>query len=254
MFLKKVFSLGLRFNIIFLIACLFTPLPLEADTLETNFNDNLSLDDKTKLFAGEMVIRACPSVKKMSGLGNEQVMNSVLDDVYSFKPNYIAEVVKIYPFEKNDDFVSKFASMMTNIPAEFTIPYYSSEAKKEMTLSLTYKNLSNSIRGIVTDSVSDFTMSPFGLINTAIHTERSDCTYWYSLTNTNKIKYKDFITCVGKENMKLSLALFKSDDYWVVYGFVAADAPSIFFIRKKVEAAIVERAQAFCSYFFTQLE
>ena len=129
-----------------------------------------------------------------------------------------------------------------------------SEAKKEMTLSLTYKNLSNSIRGIVTDAVSDFTMSPFGLINTAIHTERSDCTYWYSLTNTNKIKYKDFITCVGKENMKLSLALFKSDDYWVVYGFVAADAPSIFFIRKKVEAAIVERAQAFCSYFFTQLE
>ena len=246
MFLKKVFMIGLL---------VFLTLPfLAADSLETNFNSNLSLDDKASLIAGAMVVRTCSSAKKLSGLKNEAVMQSVLNEITSFKPNYIAEVIKIYPVKEDDDFVTKFSNMMTNITAEFTIPYYSSKAKKEMTLSLTYKNLTNDVNGSLSNATSDFTMSPFGLISTAIHTECSNCTYWYNLTNTNKIKYKDFITCVGKGNMKLSLALFKSDDYWVVYGFVAADAPSIFFIRKKVEAAIVERAQAFCSYFFTQLD
>ncbi|MCR5763154.1 MAG: hypothetical protein K6G00_07220 [Treponema sp.] len=219
-----------------------------------NFNENLSDSDRASLLSGEMVIRACPSAKKMCGQGTSGVIQEVLDDVCSFKPNYIAEVVKIYPIVENDDFIAKFESMMTDIPSDFTIPYYSDEAKKDMKLSLTYKNLSTAVTGLSTTANSDFTMAPFGLINTEIHTDRSDSTYRYSLTNTNKIKYKDFITCVSKGNMKLSLALLKSDDYWIVYGFVAADAPSIFFLRKKVEAAIVERAQAFCSYFFTQLD
>ena len=253
MFLGKKF-VRFHLSIVALLFILFCTAFADENVFSKNFNDNLTDADRSSLMAGEMLVRTCSSAKKLSGLKNEAVMQSVLNDIASFKPNYIAEVIKIYPVKEDDDFVSKFATMMTDIPAEFTIPYYSSDAKKEMTLSLTYKNLSSTVEGNKTSALSDFTMSPFGLINTDIHSESSSCTYWYSLKNTNKIKYKDFITCVGKENMKLSLALFKSGSYWVVYGFVAADAPSIFFIRKKVEAAIVERAEAFCSYFFTQLD
>lgn len=244
----------LRFVVLLCMLLLSHFVFASEDCLSLHFNANLSSDERTKILSGSMVVRACASVKKMSGQSSVPVMQSVLSDATSFKPNYIAEVVKCYPVEGHENLVLQFESMMTDIPSEFTIPYYSSEAKKNMTLSLTYKNLSRIVDGTKASSRSDFTMSPFGLIGTEIHAERFADAYLYKLTNINKIKYKDILTCVGKENMKLSLVLFKSNDYWIVYGFVAADAPSIFFIRKKVEAAIVERAQAFCSYFFTQLD
>ena len=251
---SRVYQKKRLIAVLTLSVCMLLGSHASNDELSQHFNSNLTDSDKASLASGEMVIRACSSEKNLSGQEGSRYVKSVLNDLSSFKPNYIAEVVKTYPLAGNEDMVSKFESMLMNIPARASIPYYSNQNKKQATLDLTYKNLSAIPKADGVSLHSDFTLAPFGLISTDMTTEKTYKSYIYHLVNTNKIRYKDFITCVGKNNMKLSLALFKGEDLWIVYGFVAANAPSIFFIRHMVEAAIVERAQAFCLYFFKQLD
>ena len=67
-----------------------------------------------------------------------------------------------------------------------------------------------------------------------------------------KLKYYDKYTCVKEKNMKSIVVITKQDGYWVLYGVGAVDAPSIFFLRERVETSFMNRIKTFCTYFFNK--
>lgn len=217
------------------------------------FNSYLSKEARESLAAGNIVVNALSSGKKLCIQGENAGIQKVKNRITEFKPNYVAEVIKIYPYEGKEDFVSRFNTLITNMPAESKIPCRSKKGKKEETLTLTYKTLSTNTEEAFKTSLANFSLTPFDVADIDVGWEQTEDYYYYTLTNLDKIRYKDVITCVGKKNMRLALTIFRSGDSWVLYGFVAADAPGIFFIRKKVEEALVERVGAFCMYFFNDL-
>ena len=225
------------------------------DSVDGLFNSNLSEESRESLAAGNIVVNALSSEKKLCIRAENAGIQRVLDRIAEFKPNYIAEVIKIYPYEGKEDFVSRFNALITNMPAESKIPCRTKKGRKEKEeiLTLTYETLSANTEEAYKSALAKFSLTPFDLADVDVGWEETDDFYYYTLTNLDKIKYKDVITCVNKKNMRLALTIFRCGDKWVLYGFVAADAPGIFFIRKKVEAALVERVGAFCMYFFNDL-
>ena len=74
------------------------------------------------------------------------------------------------------------------------------------------------------------------------------------MVNDSKVTYKDKnITCIKPENMLSSIVLFEYKDYYVLYGIGAIEAPSIFFLKDRIETAFIGRIKDFCKYMFEQI-
>ena len=166
----------------------------------------------------------------------------------------MAEIIKIYPYAGNEDFIAKFKSSVMDIESYVGIPYYS-ERKKEWYDLYSSANIKLKNENARTSQVlADLEMSPFGIIDTQIDTITDSDYFYYESTNLNKLRYHDRFNCVGKKKMKSILTIFKSGNYWVLYGIGAVDAPDIFFIRERAEISFMNRIKTFCSYFFTKLK
>lgn len=96
-------------------------------------------------------------------------------------------------------------------------------------------------------------MEPFGNIDTDIVMETSADTLYYENMNRNDLRYYDKFTAVKGENMKSIITVFRSGDSWILYGIGGVKAPSIFFLRDRVETSFMNRIKTMCSYFFEQL-
>ena len=52
--------------------------------------------------------------------------------------------------------------------------------------------------------------------------------------------------------MKSIVVIVRQGDSWVLYGVGAVDAPSIFFLRDRVETSFMNRIKTFCTFFFNK--
>ncbi|MBP5443884.1 MAG: hypothetical protein J6Y60_11665 [Treponema sp.] len=220
--------------------------------LPASFNDNLSAADKAKLEKGEMVIKNLKAPKNMSIESSAPSVQKALDVVKKLKPAYLAEVIKVCPYEGNENLLESFESSILDVSSYVGIPYYSERAEEWYDLYSSAKVISKTKTSNGYDLVADLEMEPFGIINTSIHTERGSDYFYYESTNLNKLKYYDKYTCVKEKNMKSLVVIVRVGDSWVLYGVGAVDAPSIFFLKERVETSFMNRIKTFCTFFFNK--
>ena len=209
---------------------------------ESPYNKNLSAEDIESLSSGKTVIKNTGSYKK------------VVETVSNLKPAYFAEVIKEYTYEGNENLLENFSSLVMDIPSYAGIPYYSERAEEWYDLYTSAEIKSAQKDGNTQIVNADFEMKPFGLVPMKITSEKNDGYYYYESTNLSTMRYYDKFNCVSPENMKSIIVIFKSEDKWILYGIGAVKAPSVFFLRDRVDTSFMNRIKTFCAYFFAKME
>ncbi|HAK69199.1 MAG TPA: hypothetical protein DCM57_06010 [Treponema sp.] len=216
------------------------------------FNDKLSSEESAKLENKETVIKSIKSVKDFSITSDNSGVQLLQQTVRDLKPAYLAEIIQVLPYEGNEDLISRISDMIMDIPSYAGIPYYSERNKTWYDLYSSAVITSTNDTADGKQMTADLFMEPFGNINTKIDSKQLPDAFYYVSTNLNTLKYEGF-TCVKPEKMKSIITIFRDGDSWVLYGVGAVNAPSIFFLRDRVETSFMNRIKSFCQYFFTKL-
>lgn len=237
-----------------IIAAAFFSAAFACAFSESPYNKNLSSDDIESLVSGKTVIKNTGSYKKICMGSENPGIKKAVETVNSLKPAYFAEVIKEYPYEGNENLLENFSSLVMDIPSYAGIPYYSERAEEWYDLYTSAEIISAQENGNTQIVNADFEMKPFGLVPMRITSEKESGYYYYESTNLSTMRYYDKFNCVSPENMKSIIVIFRSDDKWILYGIGAVKAPSIFFLRERVDTSFMNRIKTFCAYFFSKME
>ena len=234
------------------IALLFVTLPVAAEN-QTPFNSNLSESDKAVIASGKVLIKNIDSIKQLSLQSNSSIAQKAISTAKNLHPAYIAEIIQVRPYKGNENLLDNLEKLIIDIPSYVGIPYYSEHAESWYDLYSSAKILSQTKTSDGIHILADLEMEPFGTINTQIDTTKATDSFYYESMNLNKLRYYDKFTCVTPQKMKSIIIAFKDGDNWILYGIGAVNAPSIFFLRDRVETSFMNRIKTFCSYFFEKL-
>lgn len=247
--MKKVFHF-LFFTMLLLTfsSSLFSATP----DIKTLFNKNISEQEINNLMSGEVVIRNIGNYKKISINPVNKAIEETLSTFTELKPSYLAEIIQIRPKEGNENLLRLIADNLIDIESYAGIPYYSVRQKKYYDLYTTVV-INNIATTTNTDTINaTFGMDPFGTVEMEILTKELSDLYSYSSTNTSVIKYNG-ISCIKKQNMKSSIVVFQYGNYYILYGIGGVEAPSVFFLRDRIETSFINRIQTFCCFFFKKI-
>lgn len=217
------------------------------------FNDKLTEEEQQKLANGELVIRNIGKAKNISVNGLNPTLEQTISAIEDLNPSYLAEVIRMVPYAGNEDILEKLRPVMLDVEDYVGIPYYSERHDTYWDLYSTVEIKEFTDDGKVAHLNALMEMSPFGDIDTLINVTSGEDTLYYENTNLNNLKYHEGITVVKKNNMKSIVTVFRSGDSWILYGIGGVKAPSIFFLRDRVETSFMNRIKTMCSYFFEQM-
>lgn len=239
----------MRKNAVILILFLFAICTLSAQV----FNNKLTGEEQKRLDNGELIIRNIGKAKNISINGVNSALNKTIDSIEELNPNYLAEVIRMVPYAGNEELLEKLRPIILNVEDYVGIPYYSErhETYYDLYSSVEIKNFEDNGSTAKLNAIME--MSPFGGIDTDISLVTDAESLYYENTNLNNLKYHDGITVVKDKCMKSIVTVFRSGDSWVLYGIGGVKAPSIFFLRDRVETSFMNRIKTMCSYFFEQL-
>lgn len=236
-------------NTVLATVLFFTAFTLSAQV----FNNKLTSDEQQQLANGELIIRNIGKAKNISINGVNPTLSQTIDSIEELKPNYLAEVIRMVPYAGNEDLLEKLRPIILNVEDYVEIPYYSERNKKNYDLYSSVKIKSQSDDGTTARLNAILEMSPFGEIDTDIFLTTEGETLYYENTNLNGLKYNGGITVIKDKCMKSLVTVFRSGDSWILYGIGGVKAPSIFFLRERVETSFMNRIKTMCSYFFEHL-
>lgn len=234
---------------------IFLSLTLISFQLSANdiFTKYMTNENKDALNRNETVIIKTDSYKKLSIETDNYAFQKLKNEIQELKPAYIAEVIRVYPIIEGENFIENFDSLIMDVKSYVGIPYFSERVQKYYDLYSSAEILSVNQNQNQTITNANLTMEPFGLIQTQILTEKTDDYYYYESTNLNKLRYYDKFDCVSPKNMKSSIVIFKNDNNWIVYSIGAVKAPSVFFLRDRIETSFMNRIKTFCSFFIGKI-
>ncbi|MBR6565352.1 MAG: hypothetical protein IKK79_00915 [Spirochaetaceae bacterium] len=236
-------------NVMLLLLLVSAGLSLSAQI----FNDKLTEEEQQKLANGELVIRNIGKAKNISVNGLNPTLEQTISAIEDLNPSYLAEVIRMVPYAGNEDILEKLRPVMLDVEDYVGIPYYSERHDTYWDLYSTVEIKEFTDDGKVAHLNALMEMSPFGDIDTLINVTSGEDTLYYENTNLNNLKYHEGITVVKKNNMKSIVTVFRSGDSWILYGIGGVKAPSIFFLRDRVETSFMNRIKTMCSYFFEQM-
>lgn len=239
-----------------LCAVLLSVCTLRAYGQTEVFSKKLPAEERRKAESGEVVIRKLGSVKDICIVSDNASVQKAVQAMKKLKPVYVAEIIRMYPYEGNEDLPERFRSKIMDIPSYAGIPYYSEHGGEWYDLyssaEIVSKESSYLPGGIRTEKVlADLEMSPFGMIHTRIESSLDGSSYYYESRNLNKLRYHDQFTCVQPEKMQSVIAIFRDGNRWILYGIGGVNAPDVFFLRNRIEVSFINRIKTFCTYFFT---
>lgn len=217
------------------------------------FNGKLTADEQQKLANGELIIRNIGKAKNISVNKINPVLSATVEAIEDLNPSYLAEVIRMVPYSGNENLLETLRPIILNLEDYVGIPYYSErhETYYDLYSSVDIKSFADDGSTAKVNAVME--MSPFGGIDTDILLKTDEASLYYENTNLNNLKYHEGITVVKKNNMKSIITVFRSGDSWILYGIGGVKAPSIFFLRDRVETSFMNRIKTMCSYFFEQL-
>ena len=217
------------------------------------FNNKLTSDEQQQLANGALVIRNIGKAKNISINGVNDTLSKTIDTIKDLNPSYLAEVIRIVPYTGNEDLLEKLRPIILNVEDYVGIPYYSERNQAYYDLYSSVEIKSQSDDGTTARLNAIMKMSPFGGIDTDIFLKTEGESLYYENTNLNDLKYNGGITVVKDKCMKSLVTVFRSGDSWILYGIGGVKAPSIFFLRDRVETSFMNRIKTMCGYFFENL-
>lgn len=218
------------------------------------FNSSLSESDLAALEAGEVLIKNIDKYDNMSIESGNAGAVKIREEIRSLRPNYLAEVIQVRPYEGNEDLPERMAAALLNISEYAGIPYWSERHERYYDLYSSAEIVSRTqISDTETEISADLYMEPFGMIHSPIRLERTDSYLLYVSSNSNDLKLEEKFTCVKENNMKSAILLFRDGDSWILYGAGGVRAMKIAFIEKRVRTSFINRIKTFCNFIFTKL-
>lgn len=216
------------------------------------FNDNLTQEEQMKLLNGEILIRNIGKAKNMCIEPVSEGTQNVLDIIDDLNPKYLAEVIQIRPKKGNEDLLEELKPILLDIDSYVGIPYYSVQNDDYYDLYSEATIISEDISENEGEVKADLWMNPFGNISVDIEFEQTEDDLLYTMTNTNKIKYKGF-TAVNVGNMQSLVYVFPFGDNLVLYGVGGVDAMRLPFLTDRIETSFINRIKTFCQFIFEKL-
>ena len=217
------------------------------------FNDNLAAEERQKLADGEILIRNIGKAKNMSLNPVTPQAAELIERVKKLKPAYLAEVIQIRPLSGNENLIQNIKPLLLDIEGYVGIPYWSERAQDWFDLYSSASIVKNDVTETGSTLNVDLYMLPFGDLNVDIVLSDTDDGVFYSMINTGNVKYEN-ITVVRPEKMQSFVYAFKYNDFIVLYGIGGVNAPSVFFLRDRIELSFINRIKTFCKFIFEKLE
>ena len=249
-------TLVLCLLVVFVPGVLFaqTPVKIMDGEIDYLFNDRLTGREILSLRNGGII---CNSIGSLKYARIRRIAESepLLQAVQAVNPNHLAEIIKILPYDGYEN-LTEIVSLMLKTEESYTsVPFYVDGS------SVVYLYADAKIQKITKDEatgteviVERFLMKPLEYYTGYIEAEKRGSYYFYKMKNTERVRYKSFISAVGKEKMIAVISIFRYGDNWIIYALGGVDIIKLPFIDKKIDRAFYNRIKAFCVFTFQRLE
>ncbi len=222
------------------------------------FNNKLTSEEKAVLDKGEVLIKNIAYPKNMSiTKGYNSTIDTVIDEIKSLNPKYLAEIIQIKPYKENENLPEVLEELLYNVSDYVGIPYWSERNKRYYDLydsaTITNEKILSQTASMSNKELSvTFEMEPFGTVYETIKLSRTPSSLYYSSINLNKLRYKDEFDCVSPKKLKICIVLIRYGDNWLLYGIGGVNAPRIPFFTERIETSFINRIKSFCNFIFTK--
>jgi hypothetical protein len=216
------------------------------------FNNNLTAEERARLASGEILIRNIGKAKNISLAPVNQTAKQTIDAIQDLNPSYLAEVIQIRPYNPGENLIDRVKDILTDIPAYKGIPYWSVTNRKWFELYSSAKVLSRKNVASGVEINAELVMPPFTPIDADIKILTEANSLFYRMVNNNKLKIEG-ITMVQDNSMNSYIIIFRDGDSLILYGIGGVKAPSVFFLRERVETSFMNRIKTFCMYVYEKL-
>ncbi len=206
------------------------------------------------LIAEDIVIRSTDKEQRVSLNPVHPLAQKLRDDFNELDPAYSAEVIQVLLAKDSDELAAVLRTALENITQYTNIPYYSVQNDTWNKLYDAASVISITMHAQDKLIVASFSMPPFDEIEMHITTSIHNGELCYEAVNTTPVKWHG-ITCIKPYRMKTEVAVFSSPDgtHTVLYGWGGVDVPPLFFMRKRIETAFINRIKSFCAYVFSAI-
>lgn len=247
---KALFNMKNR-RLLMILACLLGFATLSAEDVYTSiFNGNLSAADVARLRSGEILVRNIGRFDRVSLKPVNSDASRLLTILKNLKPAYLAEIIRVVPRDKGNDFMRSMTSSLEDVPAYSEIKYYS-ERNKVWDKLYQYVNVKSMVPSANGSDISAWgEVYPFTAYGFDVHYERGDGSYYYTSLNNSPLKYRGF-TCIENGHFLTAVYAFPHEDYIIVYGVGGINAPTLPGIKERIEMAFINRVITFCTFALT---
>ena len=240
----RFFIFSLFFGLLFT-----TALPVFSQAL---FNSNLTATESQKLANGEILIRNIGKAKNVCLNPVTAQAAHLIESVTKLKPSYLAEVIQVLPASGNEDLLKKLKPLLLDIEGYVGIPYWSERNQRFYDLYSSAAIVRSDVSENGGNMNVDLVMEPFGKINVDIDLTAGGSELFYRMKNTSGVSYGN-MTVVRPEKMQSFVYAFAYDDFIVLYGIGGVNAPSVFFLRDRIETSFINRIKTFCKFIFEKM-
>lgn len=247
----------------FLAAALLLRLPLLAQIpvrimdgeIDYLFNERLTVSEQLSLREGGTV---CNSIGKVKYARIREIPETeqLLMAVRKARPNHLAEIIRILPYEGFENLTETVSQMLKSEESYTTVPFYVKDNGDVVHLYSEARIESVESDGSTGREViaGRFQMRPLDQFSAYVEAEKRGSYYFYHMKNTSRVRYKSFISAVGKEKMIAVISIFRYGDNWIIYALGGVDIIKLPFIDRRIDRAFYNRVKAFCVFTFERLE
>ncbi|MEL3901243.1 MAG: hypothetical protein P1P60_00190 [Treponema phagedenis] len=217
------------------------------------FNDNLTVQEREKLEAGQILIRNIGKAKKISLNPVTEQAEDLINRIKKLKPAYLAEIIQIRPESGNEHLIDGIKPLLLDVQGYVGIPYWSERQQQFYDLYSSAEIVQSNMTGSGGSMNVDLDMMPFGAVNVDIELSDTGTAVFYGMKNTGNLKY-DNITVIRSGRMQSFVYVFKYNGSIILYGIGGVNAPSVFFLRDRIETSLINRIKTFCTYIFEKID
>ena len=217
------------------------------------FNERLTGSEIHFLRNGGIVCNSIGKIK-YSRINRIPETEKLIDAVKKVDPNHLAEIIKILPYKGYENLTEIVSDMLKNEGSYTSVPLNVDDGE------IVYLYADAKIQNITTEPsgreiiVEKFLMKPLDYYTAKIEAQQIGSYYFYQMKNTNTVRYKTFISAVGREKMIAVISIFRYGDNWIIYALGGVDIIRIPFLDKKIDSIFYNRIKAFCVFTFERLE
>lgn len=247
------FFLILTSALVFSFQASSSEIPSEISLPQNLFNSRLSAPEKEALRSGEMIFESVGNLKNIRINENEKTRQAV-NAIRKLNPNHLSEIIQIRPYKGNENLIDRISAVLGDVKNYVGIPYFSERNQKWYDLYSEAEILSIKKEQNTETIEERFYMKPFGYYTSEIKIENRGDYYFFTMKNTQKLRYYDKFDAVGNGKMQAAVLVFRDGGSWVIYALGGAKIIDIPFLVKRAETSFTNRIKAFTTAIFKKLE